>query len=350
MNNFWRGKKVFITGHTGFKGGWLSAWLIKKGAIVYGYSLPPSTFPNLYTLLDIEGRIETSTIGDIRNIELLQQSISKANPEIIFHLAAQPLVRHSYIEPIETFSVNVMGTVNLFEVAKRVSDLRAIVNVTTDKCYLNLEAMKSFSEDDPLGGCDPYSSSKACSEIITQTYQASFFKAPSEIKLASARAGNVIGGGDWSEDRLVPDFFRHLVHGESLLIRSPNSIRPWQHVLEPLNGYLLLAEKLYLNRFGYSEAWNFGPASSSEISVEDLLKEFCRLYPGVNYIVDDSVHCHEAKILKLDSKKAIEKLGWRTRWDFSKTVENTSDWYKANQNGNEMFSYTLKQIEHYENS
>lgn len=269
--DFWAGKKVFLTGHTGFKGGWLSLWLQSLGAEVHGYALNPPTEPNLFTVAKVGQGMVSSTIADIRDASALAQAMEIVQPDIVFHLAAQPLVRYSYAEPTETYATNVMGTVNLFEVIRKTSTVRAALNITTDKCYENREWLKPYREDEPLGGYDPYSSSKACSELVTAAYRQSFFT-ESGVAVASARAGNVIGGGDWAQDRLIPDFLRAIDSNKPLVVRAPNAIRPWQHVLEPLSGYLTLAERLFVDGADFAEAWNFGPADEDARNVEWIVE------------------------------------------------------------------------------
>ena len=267
--NFWSGRSVFLTGHTGFKGGWLALWLTEMGAKVYGYSLDATTSPNFFKIVNLKDKIENSTIGDIRNLSDLIKSIKAAKPSIIFHMAAQAIVRKSYDDPIETYTTNVIGTVNILEAARKVDTVEAIINITTDKCYENKEWNRPYQETDRLGGFDPYSSSKACSELVTDAYRNSFLK--TEIKVATARAGNVIGGGDWAQDRLLPDFFRSITNNEVLHIRSPDAVRPWQHVLDPLSGYLILAEKLIKNGNNFAGSWNFGPDESGSKTVMWIL-------------------------------------------------------------------------------
>ena len=273
--NFWKGKKVFITGHTGFKGGWLSIWLAESGAEVTGYSLKPETNLSLFKSCSIEKKIN-SIIGDVRNEKKLKKTLLEARPDIVFHLASQPLVLKSYKKPVETYETNLMGTVNILNVLRDMSSVKAFINVTSDKCYANDENSKAFNENDAMGGYDPYSSSKACSELITAAYRSSFFK--NIVAIATARAGNVIGGGDWAENRIIPDFIKNIQQKQKLVIRNPESIRPWQFVLEPLNGYLMLAEKLFQNTVDYSESWNFGPNKKDDKTVEWLITKFDKEY------------------------------------------------------------------------
>lgn len=343
---FWRGRRVFLTGHTGFKGGWLALWLTELGAKVYGYALPPPTEPNLFTLVGLEKRLAASTIADIRDAKELKEAITAAQPEIVLHLAAQPLVRRSYAEPLETFAVNLMGTVNLFEAVRSTPGVKAVVNVTTDKCYENREWIWPYRENEPLGGHDPYSASKACAELATAAYRRSFLAAAG-VHVASARAGNVIGGGDWSPDRLLPDFLRALEASQPLLVRSPQAIRPWQHVLEPLAGYLLLAEKLFTIGEDFAEAWNFGPAEEDTQPVQWLVESLCQRFPGARWQCDPTPHPHEAATLKLDSAKARARLGWRPRWRLQRALQATLDWHLAWKEGRDMTEFTLCQINDY---
>lgn len=360
MNSkFWRGKSVFITGHTGFKGSWLSLWLHSMGADVTGFALEPPTNPNAYELFGLASKIK-SVIGDIRDLPALSAALNNASPQIVFHLAAQPLVRDSYRLPLDTYSVNVMGTCNLLEAVRRFSGehkdlLRAFVNVTTDKVYDNKEWTWGYRENDRLGGFDPYSNSKACSEMVTAAYRSSFFPEASfeqhRLAIATARAGNVIGGGDWAADRLIPDCLRSLLAGSSILLRSPQAVRPWQHVLEPLSGYLLLAEKLFASGFEFADAWNFGPADTDVVDVETVVRQFCVRWGSNNgYSVDKKVHPHEAGLLKLDCSKSIALLGWRQRWDLHRAIDATVEWTKAYVEGAPLADLSLRQIDSYINS
>lgn len=333
FDGIYKNRKVLITGHTGFKGSWLSLLLYKLGADVYGYALDPPTNPSLFKEAKIEELI-TSYIGDIRDFESLSNVLRSVQPEIVFHMAAQPLVRDSYLKPVETYAINVMGTVNLLEAVRQISSVKSVVNVTTDKCYENKEWYWGYREDDSLGGYDPYSNSKGCSELITSSYRNSFFNSNSyqnhRVALASARAGNVIGGGDWAKDRLIPDFIRSIAQGEKLVIRSPFSIRPWQHVLEPLNGYLLLAAKLLTEGTYYAQAWNFGPDDNDAQNVEWITKEICTLWGDhVSYSVENQSLLHEANYLKLDCSKAKAELSWHPKWDIHTTLKSIVEWNKA---------------------
>lgn len=326
---FWSGKRVFVTGHTGFKGGWLAHWLKLLGADVTGYSLEPPTKPALFEVAGIGDGLN-HILADLRDKETLQRSIKAAKPDIVFHLAAQSLVRRSYESPGETFDINVMGTLNVFEAARNTEDVRAIVNVTTDKCYENREWLWGYRENEPLGGYDPYSASKACSEILTASYRRSFFT--DTLPLASARAGNVIGGGDWGADRLLPDLVRGFSADQSTLIRNPDAIRPWQHVLDAVSGYLSLAEHLAgADGTQFAEAWNFGPDRRSELMVKEIVHKAAALWgEGARFeMAGGSEGPHEATFLKLDSTRARTRLGWSPRWDIGTALQATIEWYRA---------------------
>ncbi len=344
---FWRGKRVFITGHTGFKGGWLALWLNDMGAKVYGYALRPPSEPNFYTVGKLNQLFARSTIADVRDADALTRAIQAAQPDVILHLAAQPLVRYSYVAPVDTFAINVMGTVNLLEAARKTKSVKAIVNVTTDKCYENREWIWPYREIEAMGGFDPYSSSKACSELITAAYRRSFLESAG-VHLASARAGNVIGGGDWATDRLIPDFFRALGTRQALTIRSPMATRPWQHVLEPLSGYLVLAEKLFTEGADFAEAWNFGPDDNDAKPVQWMVDYLCAQVPGAVWKSDTASQPHEASMLKLDSAKAKSKLSWQPRWDLKTTLDITLAWHLAWKDGVDMNACSLQQIHAYE--
>lgn len=341
--DFWRGRSVFITGHTGFKGAWLSLWLAHRGAKVFGFSLPPPTNPSFFETCRVREHMAGHAIGDVRDRESLNRSLQESNPEILFHLAAQPLVRESYLDPIFTVETNVIGTLNVLELSRGLKNLRAIVNVTTDKCYENRETLAPYKESDSLGGFDCYSASKACSEILTNAYRSSFLSAAG-VALASARAGNVIGGGDWSRDRLIPDFFRAAQSGTPLRIRYPESVRPWQHVLEVLRGYLMLAEKLSTDGQEFSEAWNFGPNPRESQTVGWVVDTLCSSVPGASWVVDDSPKPHEAALLTLDSSKSKQRLTWQPTWTLSTTLAQTSEWYSAHYRGEDMLKVSLNQI------
>ena len=325
--DFWQGKKVFLTGHTGFKGSWLSLWLTSLGADVKGYALVPETTPNLFTETRVSSLID-SEIGDVRNLDLLRNCMVAFNPDILIHMAAQPLVRYSYREPIETYEVNVMGTAKVLEAARSCNNLKSIISVTTDKCYENREWVWGYREDESMGGHDPYSSSKGCAELVTSAYRRSFLQ-EAGIGVATVRAGNVIGGGDWAEDRLVPDILRAFEKGEPVVIRNPKSTRPWQHVLEPLSGYLVLAEKLYESPIGYAEGWNFGPHDDDAKPVNWILDEMVPLWgEGAAWQLDENAHPHEAGYLKLDISKAKAKLGWQPTWKLPTTLERIIKWHR----------------------
>jgi CDP-glucose 4,6-dehydratase len=352
-STFFQGKKVFLTGHTGFKGGWLSLWLQAMGAEVYGYALNPPTDPNLFTVAEVGNGMASSEIADIRDADKLRHAMQAARPEIVFHLAAQPLVRYSYAQPAETYAVNVMGTVNLLEAVRATPGVKAVVNVTTDKCYENREWVWGYRENEAMGGFDPYSSSKGCAELVTAAYRNSFFQPSSAVAspaVATARAGNVIGGGDWAADRLIPDFLRALDAGEILKIRSPLSTRPWQHVLEPLSGYLNLAERLYTGGANFAEAWNFGPADTDARSVQWIVERLAGMRKDVNWKCDETPQPHEAHYLKLDSSKARSQLGWQPRWQLEKALNKTVEWHQAWRDGENMRAVTLAQVAEYNRS
>ena len=348
MNHaFWAGKRVLLTGHTGFKGGWLALWLTELGADVHGYALAPASQPAFFDVCNVGERLASSVIADVRDADAMASAMHAAQPDVVLHLAAQPLVRHSYAVPVETYATNVMGVVNLLEAVRSTPTVKAVVNVTTDKCYENREWLWPYRENEAMGGADPYSSSKACAELVTSAYRRSFL-APLGIHVASARAGNVIGGGDWAVDRLVPDFLRVLDAGERLLIRSPNATRPWQHVLEPLSGYLLLAEMLYTQGADFAEGWNFGPEDADVRSVEWIVQQLCSGSPGASWECDARTHPHEATQLKLDSSKAKAKLGWRPRWRLDVALHQTLAWHAAWKRGEDMAAASLAQIREYE--
>ena len=343
---FWKGKKVFLTGHTGFKGGWITHWLYELGASVCGYSLEPLTQPNFFTETQLQKRLASSTIGDILDLAALTKAVKAAEPDIIFHMAAQPLVRESYDAPVATFAANVIGTVNVLEAARQCCTAKAIVNITTDKCYENKEWQWPYRENDRLGGHDPYSASKACAEIAAAAYRDSFLT-QANIHIASARAGNVIGGGDWAIDRLIPDFFRALDKKQTLTIRSPSAIRPWQHVLEPLSGYLLLAENLYINGSEFSEAWNFGPNDDDAKPVSWIVDQLSTYTPGARWQTGKAQQPHEAGLLKLDSSKAKARLGWVPRWRLEAALDKTLEWHQAWRKKADMTEITSAQIRAY---
>jgi len=350
--NPWQGRRVFLTGHTGFKGGWLALWLAAKGAQVRGFALDPSTEPNLFTLASVAGVLEDDR-GDVRDYSKLETSLTDFEPEVVFHLAAQPLLRRSYADPLATYSTNVMGTANLLEAVRKCPSVRSVVCVTTDKCYVNREWAWPYRETDPLGGHDPYSSSKACAEIVAAAYRDSYF--PSSLRhqhrvaIATARAGNVIGGGDWSEDRLIPDLIRGFRSGHPVLIRRPNAIRPWQHVLEPLHGYIMLAEQLLAGRAEAASAFNFGPSEDDAWPVERIATKLASMWgAGASWVHDAEPGVHEAHYLKLDSSKARSELGWRPCLNLETALEWTIDWYRQWHNGADMAAETRAQIARYE--
>lgn len=352
MTEFFKGKRVFVTGHTGFKGSWLCLWLTKLGADVTGYALESPTTPSLFALAKV-GELVDSHIADIRDAEKLSQVLCEAQPEIVFHLAAQPLVRDSYKIPVETYSTNVMGTVHLLEAVRGCPSVKAVVNVTTDKCYENNEWDWGYRENDRLGGFDPYSNSKACAELVTAAYRSSFLN-PSEydrhgVAIATARAGNVIGGGDWATDRLMPDIIRSILAGEAVRIRNPHAIRPWQHVLEPLFGYLTLAQKLYESGPEYGGGWNFGPSDDDAKPVEWIVSRMCEIWGnGAHYEIDSDGHPHEAHYLKLDCSKSRIRLGWQPQWDLSKAITSILEWFEVYSLQGDVRRCCFRQIEEYE--
>jgi CDP-glucose 4,6-dehydratase len=344
---FWKGKKVFVTGHTGFKGSWLSLWLQSMGATVKGFALEPPTKPALFVEAKIENGM-VSDIGDIRDLAAINISMAAFNPDILIHMAAQPLVRLSYRDPVQTYATNVMGTVHVLEAARSCSHLKAIVNFTTDKCYENKEWVWGYRENEPMGGHDPYSNSKGCSELVTAAYRSSYFYAKDTPSLASARAGNVIGGGDWAEDRLIPDILRAFECEEPVIVRNPRATRPWQHVLEPLSGYLVLAEKLYTEGDTYAEPWNFGPREEDVEPVEWILNHMVERWGArANWKLDLETHPHEAQLLKLDISKAKAKLGWSPQWSLSQTLDTIVDWHRCWLEGDNIQQCTLAQIQKY---
>jgi CDP-glucose 4,6-dehydratase len=349
MRGFWNGRKVFVTGHTGFKGAWLSLWLAECGAKVSGYALPPVTDPNLFELGGVGDAVAASTIADIRDLEALRTALRAADPEVVIHLAAQPLVRESYADPIGTYSTNVMGTANLLEAVRGQPGIRAVVVITTDKCYENKEWIWGYREIDRLGGHDPYSNSKACAELVTQAFRQSFFHRPGAALIASARAGNVIGGGDWSKDRLVPDVLRGCFSASGeVVIRNPQAVRPWQHVLEPLNGYLILAERLLTGGSDFDEGWNFGPDAADTRLVRDVAGAIiAALGKGRLSVGTDPDAPHEANLLQLDNAKARTKLGWKPKFRFEDTIAYTAEWYAAWHHGKDMKAFTRRQIDSY---
>lgn len=351
FGDFYKGRKVLITGHTGFKGSWLSILLHWLGADVYGYALEPDTNPSLFELANVD-QLVSSTIGDVRDYNFLLKTLKEIQPEVIIHMAAQPLVRESYKNPRETYEINVMGTVNLFDAIRQVHSVKAVLNVTTDKCYQNKEWYWGYRENEPMGGYDPYSNSKSCSELVTSSFRNSFFNSKEYsihgVALASARAGNVLGGGDWAEDRLIPDFIRAIIHGDKLKIRSPYSIRPWQHVLEPLSGYLMLCQKLYSQGPDFAEGWNFGADDNDAKNVEWITLKICEFWGnGATYELDRTPQPHEASYLKLDCSKAKTILGWHPVWNVETTLKMIVSWYKAYLNNTDIREVSISQIEQF---
>ena len=348
---FWRDKKVLVTGHTGFKGSWLSLWLQDMGASVCGYSLPPPTQPSLFEIAHVADGM-SSEDGDVRDFEKLRTCVAKFQPEIIFHLAAQSLVRYSYAHPIETYTTNVIGTVNLLEAVRQSPSARAVVNVTSDKCYENRELHRGYHEGDPMGGHDPYSSSKGCAELVTAAYRDSYFGAAScavpAVALASARAGNVIGGGDWAEDRLIPDIIRAISAGQPAAIRNPGAVRPWQHVLEPLAGYLILAERLLDGGSEFAEGWNFGPAQEDAKPVSWIADHLVQCWGGTaQWQRDGLAHPPEATLLQLDAAKARSRLAWHPQFGLREAISWTVEWYKAYSDHEDMRGFSMTQISRY---
>jgi CDP-glucose 4,6-dehydratase len=345
LNKFYKNKKILVTGHTGFKGSWLSMWLENLGADVSGYALEADKI-SLFELAGIKNSIN-SAIGDIRDYDSFFAAVKKFQPEIIFHLAAQPLVRESYHAPIETYQTNVMGTINLFEIVRKVGGIKAIVNVTTDKCYENKNLNIAFKENDKLGGYDPYSSSKACSEIVTSCWRDSFFTKEG-IALASARAGNVIGGGDFCKDRIIPDIIKAIEKNEKVILRNPNATRPWQHVLEPILGYMILAMQLFQDQKNFSSAYNFGPDVKNIMNVETVTQNFIESVGSGSYEIRADEQLYEAKTLRLDNNKARSELGWKPIFDFLQTINFTANWYRNYLNGcDDVRNFTNTQIEEY---
>jgi CDP-glucose 4,6-dehydratase len=351
---FWVGKRVFLTGHTGFKGSWLSLWLQQLGASVTGYALQPPTNPSLFEVAQVAQGM-TSIIADIRDSAMLTHAMRQAAPDIVIHMAAQPLVRRSYVDPVETYSTNIMGTVHLLEAVRRTASVRAAVNVTTDKCYANKEWVWGYRESEPMGGFDPYSSSKGCAELVTDAYRNSFFNVAKhgdhQVALATARAGNVIGGGDWAQDRLIPDVLRAIQAGQSVNIRNPQATRPWQHVLEPLSGYLILAEKLCAHGSAFAQAYNFGPAEEDAKSVQWIVEQFTQCWGvGANWHLEVGAHPHEAHYLKLDCSKARATLGWSPRWHLNQALQAIVAWHKAQsatRNHQDLRDLCVRQINDY---
>lgn len=348
----WQGRRVFLTGHTGFKGSWLALWLNRRGAKVRGYALDPCTEPNMFKLASV-GAVVDDVRGDVRDYAKLETAMTEFAPEVVFHLAAQPIVRRSYADPVGTYTTNVMGTVHLLEAIRKIPSVRAVVCVTTDKCYQNQGWIWPYRESDPLGGHDPYASSKACAEIISAAYRSSFFPIgrlnEHHVGVATARAGNVIGGGDWSEDRLIPDLIRGFCSGQPVLIRRPNAIRPWQHVLESLNGYMILAQELLTQPARFASAYNFGPSDEDVWPVERIANRLVDIWGnGGSWIRDSVPSVHEDHVLRLDASKARIELGWKPRLKIEAALEWTMGWYRAWNHGSNMAEFTEQQIVEYE--
>lgn len=353
--NFWRGKKVFVTGHTGFKGSWLCIWLQQMGAQVHGFALDPPTQPNLFELAQVVDLLHSHHIANVQDAPALAAAMQRVQPEIVIHMAAQALVRDSYKIPVETYATNVMGTVHLLEAVRQCPSVRAVVNVTTDKCYENREWVWGYRENEPMGGFDPYSNSKGCSELVTAAYRSSFFNpalySEHRVAVATARAGNVIGGGDWAGDRLVPDIIRAIIAGEPVKVRNPHAIRPWQHVLEPLSGYLALARQLYEAGGEYAEGWNFGPADVDARTVEWIVQRLCKQWgDGARYETDSGSHPHEAHYLKLDCSKAHMHLDWKPRWSLNTALDAIVEWTKEYCADGNIREICVQQIGRYEAS
>lgn len=348
FDNVFEGKKVLVTGHTGFKGAWITLWLHSLGASVTGFALEPPTRPSLFEALNLEDKI-THITGDVRDFEHLQSVFNRYQPEIIFHMAAQALVRRSYVEPRLTYETNVMGTVNLLEAARSCPSVHVVINVTSDKCYENKEWEYAYRENDRMGGVDPYSSSKGCAELVTSAYYNSFIKDDDRVRLASVRAGNVIGGGDWAEDRIIPDCIRALQVGEPIPVRNPLAIRPWQHVLEPLSGYLWLASRMWLSGHEYDGGWNFGPSAHGNIPVQHVVETIIREWGSGSWSGprETGAQPHEAKFLKLDCTKANNWLGWHPIYDIDKALQATAGWYKSYYQKKDALQSTLSDIQNY---
>ena len=350
--DFWQDRRVFLTGHTGFKGSWLSLWLQRLGAEVYGFALEPSTNPSLFKVANVADGMQ-STIGDVRDLTCLQKAMHLAQPEVVIHMAAQPLVVYGYENPVETYATNVMGTVHLLESIRTCQSVKAVVNVTTDKCYENIERDWAYRENDRLGGHDPYSNSKACSELVSSAFRSSYFDENKYqlhgVALATARAGNVIGGGDWAQNRLVPDILKSFESGQPVRIRNPNAIRPWQHVLEPLRGYLQLAQKLVECGPEYGQAWNFGPQPHDAKPVSCVVQEICQKWGlGASWENDEGEHPHEANFLKLDVSKSASHLQWVPKLDLDQSLKLVIDWNRAFVHNEDMKEFTLHQISQYQ--
>jgi CDP-glucose 4,6-dehydratase len=351
FKNIYRGKRVLVTGHTGFKGSWLSLWLASMGARVTGYALASNTIPSLFDVLAIDTLIEKSHVADIRDLANLQKAMSDAKPDVVIHMAAQPLVRYSYINPVETYATNIMGTVHVLEGARNVDSIRATLIVTTDKCYENKEWILSYGESEPMGGYDPYSSSKGCAELVTSAYRQSFFSNHRSMnKIASARAGNVIGGGDWSEDRLIPDAIKAFEANKPLMVRNPLATRPWQHVLEPLSGYLILTQALFEKGDPFTSGWNFGPNDENNRSVEEVVDLLISSwYTSASWEKEGAEQPHEANLLRLDCSKARTQLGWIPKWNLEIAMQKIIQWQQAFKAKENMQKISLAQINEYQN-
>lgn len=349
FNDVYKNKRVFLTGHTGFKGSWLALWLTSLGAEVCGYSLAPNTTPSMFEELNIGNKITKSVVGNILDTEKLEKAMKDFQPDIVFHLAAQPLVRLSYTEPVLTYQTNVIGTLNVLEAARHCPSVKAFVNITTDKCYENKEINRGYKEDEPMGGYDMYSSSKGCVEIMSSSFRRSFLQDEGTYAMATARAGNVIGGGDWAIDRLIPDCVRYINAGEKIEIRNPIAVRPWQHVLEPLSGYLLLGQKLLEEGKKYAEGFNFGPNEDSVLRVADVAQKACKYYEKGEVIVYKRDNLHEANLLMLNIEKAEKVLGWTPTYTADEAIKNTIEWYKHfYEKDTNMLEFTMKQIGRFE--
>jgi len=348
---FWKGKRVLLTGHTGFKGSWMSIWLKEMGADLTGFALNPPTTPSLFEDAKVADGMR-SIIGDVRDLDAVKKVFAETSPEIVIHMAAQPLVRESYQFPVETYAINVMGTVHVLEAVRQTQSVRSVVIVTTDKCYENKEWIWGYREDEPMGGYDPYSNSKGCAELVTSSYRRSYFNPSNydihKVAVATARAGNVIGGGDWADDRLIPDIIKAVIAGQPVNIRSPYAIRPWQHVLEPVGAYLLLAEKLFKDGAVYAEGWNVGPRSEDARDVEYIVNSICANWgDGAAFQIDSNPQPHEAGYLKLDISKIGSRLGWQPSWPLPVTIEKTVAWYKAYTKGENTLDICLSQLSQY---
>jgi CDP-glucose 4,6-dehydratase len=347
-SDFWKDRRVLITGHTGFKGGWLSLWLNQLGARVYGYAIDPPNNPAFFKESKVESSLEQSLFGDIQDSELLLKVMTDINPEIVIHMAAQSLVKESYMNPKLTYSTNILGTVNVFEAVRSTTSVKVVLNITSDKCYENKETNIGYTESDSMGGYDPYSSSKGCSELISSAYRQSFFHGTG-VALATARAGNVIGGGDWAKNRIIPDAIRAFLNNKPLLIRNPVATRPWQHVLEPLSGYIILCQHLMQSPEFFADGWNFGPTNEGIASVSVLADKIINRWGNsAMWKLDEEFHPHEASLLSLDCSKANNELNWRPIWNLDRTILETINWYKAWEGKEDMHNFSLNQIRFYQ--